>query len=80
MAFNRDMSSVRESVEWGFGRLKSLWEFLNWDKKQRVRQTPLFVVGALLTNCHTCMQPLGNQISMCFGLAPPTLDAYLNLV
>ncbi|OWY98228.1 hypothetical protein PHMEG_00031056 [Phytophthora megakarya] len=39
--FNSNMSSVRESVEWGFGRVKVLWEFMNWDKKQRVRQSPV---------------------------------------
>ncbi|KAG6949338.1 hypothetical protein JG687_00014926 [Phytophthora cactorum] len=38
-AFNRDMSSVRESVEWSFVRVKALWGFLYWDKKSRVRQT-----------------------------------------
>jgi hypothetical protein len=79
--FNRDMSSVRESVEWGFGRIKTLWEFMNWDKKQRARQSPVgktFQVAVLLTNCHTCLQPLGNQISMYFGLKPPSLQEYLN--
>ncbi|OWY96904.1 hypothetical protein PHMEG_00032709 [Phytophthora megakarya] len=78
--FNSNMSSVRESVEWGFGRVKDLWEFMNWDKKQRVRQSPVglnFYVAILLFNCHTCLQPVGNQISMYFGLMPPTLDTYL---
>ncbi|ETP08005.1 hypothetical protein F441_15896 [Phytophthora nicotianae CJ01A1] len=48
--FNRDMNSVRESVEWGFGRVKTQWEFLNWDKKNRARHTAvgnLFFVGVL---------------------------------
>jgi hypothetical protein len=65
VAFKREMSSVRESVEWGFGRVKMQWEFLNWDKKNRARQTPvgnLFFVGVLPTNCHTCMQPLDIHI------------------
>ncbi|GMF14549.1 unnamed protein product [Phytophthora fragariaefolia] len=80
--FNSNVSSVREWVEWGFGRLKILWEFLNWDKKQRVRQAPVgrnFVVGVLLLNYDTCLQPLGNQISMYFGLRPPPIDYYLQL-
>ncbi|GMG17383.1 unnamed protein product [Phytophthora fragariaefolia] len=80
--FNKDMSSVRGSVEWGFGRVKTLWEFMNWDKKQRVRQSAVglnFYVAVLLFNCHTCLQPLGNQISMYFGLAPPSLECFLGL-
>jgi hypothetical protein len=80
--FNCRMSSLREGVEWGFGRIKVLWEFMNWDKKQRVRQAPVglnFFTTVLLFNCHTCMQPLGNQISMYFGLAPPTLEEYLGI-
>ncbi|KAJ0390868.1 hypothetical protein P43SY_011211 [Pythium insidiosum] len=51
------MSSVRECVEWGFGRVKTLWEFVNWDKKLIIRQTTvgkLFYIAVLLTNCHTC--------------------------
>jgi hypothetical protein len=78
--FNARMSSVREAVEWVFGRVKTLLSFINWDKKIRVRQTPvgkLFFVAALLTNCHTCLQPIGNQISMYFGVRPPTLTKYL---
>ncbi|OWZ23634.1 hypothetical protein PHMEG_0001487 [Phytophthora megakarya] len=60
---------------------------MNWDKKQRVRQSTAdlnLYVAILLFNCHTCLQPLpipngplGNQISMYFGLMPPTLDPYL---
>ncbi|KAE8888936.1 hypothetical protein PF003_g26854 [Phytophthora fragariae] len=81
-AFNARMSSVREVVEWGFGRVKTQWSFLNWDKKLRSRQAAvgkLSLVAVLLTNAHTCMQPAGNQISMYFGLKPPSLDQYLGL-
>lgn len=79
--FNSRMSSVREAVEWGFGRVKMLWSFLNWDKKLRTRQTAvgkLFVVGVLLSNLHACLQPTGNQISIYFNLLPPSVDSYLN--
>jgi hypothetical protein len=76
-AFNSDMSSVREAVEWSFGRLKNLWAFLQFDKKQRVRQSPIgkmWLVAVLLTNCHTCLQPEGNQISQ------PSLEEMLCLI
>ncbi|KAE8953635.1 hypothetical protein PF005_g32953 [Phytophthora fragariae] len=38
--FNARMSSVREAVEWGFGRVKTLWSFINWDKKMRMSTLP----------------------------------------
>jgi len=74
------MSSVREAVEWSFGRLKTLWAFINYDKKMKARNAPIgkiFLVATLLTNCHCCMQPRGSQISMFFDLQPPSLDEYL---
>ena len=63
--FNSAMSSVRESVEWSFGRLKTLWPPVAYDKKQKVRQFTIgrrFLLAALLTNFHCCLQPNGNQI------------------
>ncbi|ETV74557.1 hypothetical protein H257_10706 [Aphanomyces astaci] len=65
--FNSQMSKVREAVEWNFGRLKILWPFVVDSKKMQVGRTlvgKLFYVSALLTNCHCCMQPMGNQISI----------------
>ncbi|KAH9146647.1 hypothetical protein AeRB84_009494 [Aphanomyces euteiches] len=79
--FNSNMSSVREAVEWSFHILKSLWSFLNFDKKMIVRTAPigkLWLMATLLMNCHTCFRPHGNQISMYFGVVPPTLDEYLS--
>jgi hypothetical protein len=76
------MSSVRESVEWSFGRLKVLWPTLAYEKKQKVRQATIgrsFLVGCLLSNCHCCLQPSGNQISMFFGLNPPSIEEYLGI-
>jgi nuclease HARBI1 len=73
------MSSVRESVEWTFALLKSLWKFIDYKKQQRILHSPVAQVVAiamLLTNCHTCYNG-DNQISEYFGLSPPTLEAYL---
>ncbi|ETP06640.1 hypothetical protein F441_17000 [Phytophthora nicotianae CJ01A1] len=73
------MSSVREAVEWQFGSMKSLWAFIDFNKSLRLRQSPIgkyMLVNMLLTNCHCCYNG-GNQISAFFGLAPPSLDAYL---
>lgn len=80
--FNSKMSSVREAVEWSFGRLKTLWSYISTEKKMKLRQAAIgkqFLVATLLTNCHCCMQSGGNQISMYFGLEPPSLSTYLNI-
>ena len=79
--FSRSMSSVREAVEWSFGRPKTLWPTVAYDKKIKVRQVTVgrtFLVSSLLTNCHCCLQPNGNQISMYFGVRRPTLEEYFN--
>ncbi|KAH9182794.1 hypothetical protein AeNC1_015231 [Aphanomyces euteiches] len=78
--FNAAMSSVRESVEWSFNLVKSKWAFVNWDKKMKVRASPIgkmWLVATLLTNCHTCLQQHDNQISMYFGVDAPLLAEYL---
>ncbi|DBA02787.1 TPA: hypothetical protein N0F65_010715, partial [Lagenidium giganteum] len=52
--FNIAMSSVRESVEWNFGRTKTQWAFVDF-KKQKVMLSPVrkvVKVSMLLTNCH----------------------------
>ena len=58
--FNSGMSSVREAVEWSFGRLKILWPTIAYAQKQNVRQAAFgrsFLVACLLSNCHCCFQP-----------------------
>ncbi|KAF0684386.1 Aste57867_23621 [Aphanomyces stellatus] len=79
-AFNSAMSSVREAVEWSFHLVKDLWAYLGYHKKMQVRKSPIglfWLVATLLTNCHTCLKPHGNQISMYFDMAPPSLEQYL---
>ena len=76
--FNKDMSALRVSVEWSFGKIVNLFAFLDFKKTQKIRLQPLgkmFVVAALLTNCHTCLN--GSSTSNVFGLAPPLLEEYL---
>ncbi|CAB1108437.1 unnamed protein product [Ectocarpus sp. CCAP 1310/34] len=36
VAFNRAMSRVRATVEWGFGRVVAMWPFVDYVKKQQV--------------------------------------------
>jgi len=78
-AFNRAMSSVRECVEWEFGKILSIFAYLDYKKNQKIFLQPVakyYIVGAILANCHTCLY--GNQTSNYFDLRPPTLEEYLH--
>lgn len=73
------MSSVRECVEWGFGKVVSLFAFLDWKKGLRMGLSPagkFYIVGVILTNCHTCLY--GSQTSSFFGVESPSLEEYLH--
>ena len=77
--FNSKMSSVREAVEWGFGRIANLWKFLEFRPSLKVLLSNIghyYHVAVLLTNIRTIFDQ-GNQVSMYFGLQPPTLSEYM---
>ena len=77
-AFNMQMSKARISVEWGFGKVVTLFAFINFYANQKFFLQPVgpyFTVATLLTNCHTCLY--GSEIADLFGLKPPTLEEYL---
>lgn len=78
-AFNGAMSKCRMSVEWGFGDIARTFAFLDFHKNLKLFLQPvglLYKVGALLTNCRTCLY--SNQTAVYFGVAPPSLERYLN--
>ncbi|KAH9110824.1 hypothetical protein AeMF1_014509 [Aphanomyces euteiches] len=80
--FNKWMSRVRQSVEWNFKIMKTLWSFITFKNLAKVRLSPvakIVCVAMLLTNCHCCYHG-GNQISKYFGLEPPNLEDYLDVV
>ena len=77
--FNRAMSSVRVSVEWTFGKIAQYFAYLDFKKNQKILLQPvgkLYLVGALLTNCHTCLY--GSLTTTFFGIQPPDLELYLS--
>jgi len=80
-AFNEEMSSFRQTVEWMFGKIKQLWPLVG-DKTRRsimMRQTGKEdVIAALLTNFHTCL--CGGVTTDYLGIAPPTLQEYERLI
>jgi hypothetical protein len=77
--FNKRMSKVRVSVEWGFGKIAQYFAFLDFKKNQKILLQPIakyYLVGSLLTNCHTCLY--GSQTSSYFDVQPPSLETYLS--
>ncbi|XP_070578741.1 uncharacterized protein [Ptychodera flava] len=71
--FNRSMSEVRVCVEWGFGKIISLFAFLDFKKNQKLYLQPVamyFLVATILTNCHTCLY--GSETSTFFSRATNT--------
>ena len=78
-AFNKRMSAVRISVEWIFGKIISLFAFLDYKKNNKLYLQPVgkyYLIGALLTNVHTCLY--GSETSTFFNIDPPELEDYLN--
>lgn len=74
------MSSVRVSVEWGFGKIIRYWAFVDFAKNQKLylqRIGKIYVAGAFLANVHTCLR--GSQTSSFFAMTPPTVEQYLGL-
>jgi hypothetical protein len=71
MIFNKRMSAVRICVEWAFGKVLSLFAYLDFKKIQKVYLQPVekyYAVSVLLTNCHTCMY--GSETGSFFNLQP----------
>ena len=77
-AFNRNMSQVRVSVEWGFGKICQIFAYLDFKKNLKLFLQPVgkyYLVGTILINCHTCLY--GSVTSSFFNLEPPPLEVYL---
>ena len=77
--FNSQMSKVRVSVEWGFGKIAQYFAYLDFKKNLKVLLQPVakfYLVGTLLINCHTCMY--GSLTGKYFNVNPPSLNTYLS--
>ncbi|KAG8176731.1 hypothetical protein JTE90_003362 [Oedothorax gibbosus] len=76
--FNKHMSSVRQAVEWGFGKVINEFAFLDFKKNQKLMHqevSKMYNTAVILTNCHTCLY--GNQTADYFNVQPPSLSQYL---
>ena len=78
--FNKRMSSVRIAVEWGFGKIKNNFAYLDFEKGMKPFLNDLqkyWPVAQILTNCHTCLY--GSQTGRYFDLMPPSVERYLSM-
>jgi nuclease HARBI1 len=77
--FNMKMSRVRVSVEWCFGKVVSLFPFVDFKKSQKLYLQPVgkyYFVAVLLTNMHTCVE--SSVTGSFFDINPPSLSEYLS--
>lgn len=68
----------RIQVEWGFGKIVSLFPYLDYRKNNKVLLTPVALatnVANIFANMHTCLY--GSHINQVTGLEPPSLEAYM---
>ena len=64
-SFNTHMSSARQTVEWRFGEIVTLWAYVDYKKQQKigVQAVGLHYKVAAFTNCRTIIRG-GNKTSM----------------
>ena len=78
--FNAWMSSLRIPNEWGFGRIKTNFAYLDFSKGMKPYQQDLasyWPAAQILQNCHTCCY--GCQMAMYYDCRPPELEEYLRM-
>ena len=78
--FNRLMSSIRITVEWGYCKIIEQWKFLDFCQAMRI-QSPLaqyYINTAFLSNFRNCM--IGNKTRNYFDTHQMTIEEYLVLV
>jgi hypothetical protein len=80
--WNTQMSKVRESVEWLYGEIVSLWSFLDMKRKMKLLLSPIhkyYVIGVFFTNIR-CLT-YGNECADYFDCKDQlSFEQYINLV
>jgi hypothetical protein len=79
-SFNVSMSSARIPNEWGFGKVRANWAYLDYHKGMRPYMNDIsryWPVAQMLTNLHTCCY--GSQTSTYFQVEPPSMAVYLSM-
>ena len=79
--FNRRMSSVRITVEWGYCKIIEQWKFLDFCQVMRIFQSPVaqyYINTTFLSNLRNCM--IGNKTRNYVDAHQMTIEEYLALV
>ena len=80
-SYNRLLSSVHITVEWGFAELVEHWKFLDFQSAMKIFQCPVaqyYINAAFFSNIQNCL--LGNKTQQYFNAQQLTIDEYLGLV
>ena len=75
--WNKELSSVRVSVEWVLGDVIIYYKFLNFRKNLKIQLNTVgkkFIVSALLHNARSCFH--GNSTSSFLDCNPPSIQEY----
>lgn len=78
---NRNLAGARICAEWAYGEVVKYWAFVDFKKNLKLFVQPVakvYLVAVFLTNCHTCLY--GSETSAQFGVRPPTLEEYCNIL
>ncbi|CAN0412527.1 unnamed protein product [Laminaria digitata] len=70
-AYNKELSRVRISVEWQFGKIVQIFPFVDFKQNQQMMLSPvakIYMVAALLANAHTT----------CYDMLPPSIEEYFH--
>ena len=79
--FNRLMSSVRITVEWGYCEIIEQWKILDFCQAMRIFQSPVaqyYINAGFLSNLHNCM--IGNKMRNYFDAQQMSVEDYIALV
>lgn len=77
---NEVMKKLSVSIEWLYGRVSSLWGYLDFRNNAKVKAgganiAKVYPVATLLTNMHCCLH--GNTCSSFFNAPLPSLEQYM---
>ena len=79
--YNRIMSSVQITVEWGFGVITEQWKFLGFQQIMKIFECPVvqyYIIAAFLCNLCNCL--VGSKTQLHFNAQELTINEYLGLV
>ena len=79
--YNRIMSSVQITVEWGFSAITEQWKFLDFQQSMKIFECPVvqyYIIAAFLCNLHNCF--VESKMQLHFNAQQLTINEYLGLV